>query len=30
MIDTQGGKKDFSPQKITGLTYEEACRKAYK
>ena len=30
MIDTQNSKKDYTPQQVTPLTYEEACRKAYK
>ena len=30
MIDTYGAKKEFCPEKVTNLTYEEACRKAYK
>ena len=30
MIDGQGAKKEFEPESITKLTYEEACRKAYK
>lgn len=30
MIDTQGVKKDFDPEPLTKLSYEEAVRKAYK
>jgi hypothetical protein len=30
MIDAQGGRKEFEPEQHTALTYEEACKKAYK
>lgn len=30
MIDSQGGKKEYEAEQHSGLTYEEACRKAYK
>jgi hypothetical protein len=30
MIDTQGAKKEFEPEQHSSLTYEEACKKAYK
>ncbi len=30
MIDTTGAKKEYEPEQHSGLTYEEACKKAYK
>lgn len=30
MIDAQPAKKEFEPEQHTALTYEEACKKAYK
>ncbi len=30
MIDTVSSKKEFNPPTVTSLTYEEACRQAYR